>query len=531
MRAGAPTMLLILDGWGQAPAGPGNAVSLARTPNLDRIMAEHPRASLLCSGRAVGLPAGFMGNSEVGHMNIGAGRVVYQDMTRIDIAIEEGAFFENPTLTTLLDAVAASKGKLHFMGLVSDGGVHSHVLHLHALLDMAKQRGVPAFVHAFLDGRDTPPSSGQGFVADLAAFMQQRGITGAAGGVASICGRYYAMDRDKHWERNALAYGALVRGEAELIADPVQGVAAAYAAGETDEFVKPRLVAGPDGLDGKPLATVADGDAIFFFNFRADRARQIVQSLFDPAFAGFERGVVPKLAGFATMTEYDSHFGLPVAFAPTPVANILAETLSKAGLRQLRIAETEKYAHVTYFFNCGREEPFLNEDRALIPSPREVATYDLKPEMSVYTVTETLLEKWSSGVYDFVVCNLANLDMVGHTGVIPAVLKACEAVDACVGRIVEAVLASGGRVLLTADHGNAEEMLDANGQPQTAHSKNPVALALVEREADGRPRQLELKDGVLGDLAATILDLWSMEKPADMSGKSLLTPGRNEKRS
>jgi 2,3-bisphosphoglycerate-independent phosphoglycerate mutase len=519
MTAPTPTLLLILDGWGQAPAGPGNAVSLSKTPNIDRLLGACPHALLKCSGRAVGLPSGFMGNSEVGHMNIGAGRVVYQDMTRIDIAIENGAFFKNPTLTTLLDAVAASKGKLHFLGLLSDGGVHSHVLHLHALLDMAKQRGVPAFVHAFLDGRDTPPSSGQGFVADLDGRLRERGVTGQAGGIASICGRYYAMDRDKRFERNALAYGALVRGEAELIPDPVTGVAQAYAAGETDEFVKPRLVTGKDGA---PLATIRDGDGIFFFNFRADRARQIVQSLFDPAFAGFERGVVPKLAGFATMTEYDAHFGLPVAFAPHSVSEILAETVSKAGLRQLRIAETEKYAHVTYFFNCGREEPFPNEERALIPSPREVATYDLKPEMSVYKVTETLLEKWSSDTFDFVVCNLANLDMVGHTGVIPAAIKACEAVDECVGRIEAAVLARGGRMLMTADHGNAEEMLDADGNPQTAHSKNPVAFVLVERDAHDVPRQTPLKDGVLGDIAATILDLWAMDKPEEMSGASLL---------
>jgi len=527
MTRPTPTLLLILDGWGQAPAGPANAVSLASMPNLDRLLAEYPRTLLGCSGRAVGLPSGFMGNSEVGHMNIGAGRVVYQDMTRIDMAIEDGALLENPALLALLDAVAASGGKLHFLGLVSDGGVHSHVLHLHALLDMARRRGVPAFVHAFLDGRDTPPTSGHGFVADLAAIMQGLGVYGALGGIASICGRYYAMDRDKHWERNALAYAALVRGEAATVSEAVAGVAEAYEAGETDEFVKPRLVL---GADGKPLATINDGDGVFFFNFRADRARQIVRSLFDPAFTEFDRGLVPKLVSFATMTEYDSHFGLPVAFAPVSVANILAETLAAAGLRQLRIAETEKYAHVTYFFNCGREEPFSNEERALIPSPREVATYDLKPEMSVHQVTDLLLEKWNSGEFDFVACNLANMDMVGHTGLIPAVITACEAVDGCLGRIAAAVRARGGRMLLTADHGNAEEMIDADGNPQTAHSKNPVALVLVEHDAAGAICQARLSEGVLGDIAPTLLDLWGMQKPGDMNGASLLAAAPQNKR-
>ena len=508
-RPAQPLLLLILDGWGIAPDGPGNAVSLARTPNLDRLLAEHPVASLKCSGRAVGLPDGFMGNSEVGHMNIGAGRIIYQDMTRIDMAIEDGSFAANPTLADLFSRIKAAGGRLHLMGLLSDGGVHSHQNHILALVRAAKAAGVEVLVHAFLDGRDTPPQSGMGYVKSLTEDLRDIG----AGTVATLTGRYYAMDRDKHYERNALAYAALTTGAGVAAASPVAAVAAAYEAGESDEFVKPRVLTGPDGA---PLGLVRDGDGIFFFNFRADRARQICRAFFDPDFDGFAREKRPALSGFATMTEYDSSFGLPVAFAPVDVSRTLGEVAAGLGLRQLRLAETEKYAHVTYFLNCGREEPFPGEDRVMVPSPREVATYDLKPSMSAEEVTALFLEKGRD--YDLVVLNLANLDMVGHTGIIPAAVAACETVDGCVGRIVDDVLSRGGRVLMTADHGNAEEMIDESGGPQTAHSKNPVRLVHIAADSAALP----LADGVLGDIAPTILDLLGLPKPAEMTGTSLL---------
>ena len=512
----APTVLLILDGWGIAPAGEGNAVSLAATPVLDRLLAGRPHGSLGCSGRDVGLPSGFMGISEVGHMNIGAGRVVYQDMTRIDMAVEEGSLGTVPALADLFDAVKASGGRLHLMGLVSDGGVHSHENHLYALIAAARDAGVrEILIHAFLDGRDTPPTSGAGYIERLVAKTEELG----AGRVASLCGRYYAMDRDKHYERVELAWRMLVLGEGVTVADPVSGVREAYVAGEHDEFVKPRVVAGPDGrMNGR----IRNGDGVFFFNFRADRARQISRTLFDETFAEFERPGIPELAGMATMTRYEAASPLPTAFPPVSIADTLGEVVSRAGLRQLRIAETEKYAHVTYFLNCGREEPFPGEDRVLVPSPREVATYDEKPEMSAGEVTCALLERLKE--YDLVVCNLANLDMVGHTGLIPAARCACETVDGCVGSIVDAVLELGGRVLLTADHGNAEEMLDADGNPQTAHSTNRVPLVFIEGDAaDAKTATVE--DGILGDIAPTILGLWGLDQPEAMTGRNLVRRG------
>lgn len=504
-----PTLLLILDGWGRAPAGPGNAVSLADPQNLNRIQKDNPGTHIKCAGRAVGLPDGFMGNSEVGHMNIGAGRVVYQDMTRIDIAIEENKLPENAALLDLMGKVKNNGAKLHLMGLVSDGGVHSHQNHIYALLALAKEQGVEVVVHAFLDGRDTPPTSGKGYVQALADKMNELG----SGKIATIMGRYYAMDRDKRWERNQIAYDGMTRGVGEEHTDPAAAVQAAYDVGEEDEFVKPRIM-----MDGeKPVALLEDGDGVFFFNFRADRARQIVRSLFDQNFSDFERAAFPKL-DVATMTQYESTFGLPAAFPPQSIAKCLGEVVSGMGLKQLRIAETEKYAHVTYFLNGGREEPFDGEDRKLIPSPRDVATYDLKPEMSVQEVTAQLLELWSSGAYDLVVCNLANLDMVGHTGVIDAVIQAVHAVDDCVGSIEAAVRERGGVMLLTADHGNAEEMLDENGGKQTAHSKNEVNLVLVNG-----PQGATLADGgKLGDIAPTILALWDEKQPEEMTGQSLL---------
>jgi 2,3-bisphosphoglycerate-independent phosphoglycerate mutase len=490
-------------------------VSLAATPNLDRILATWPRTSLACSGRAVGLPDGFMGNSEVGHMNIGAGRTVYQDMTRIDMAVEDGSLARNPALTRLFDRVRAAGGRLHLMGLLSDGGVHSHVRHLHALIEAARDAGVECFVHAFLDGRDTAPTGGKAYVAGLVAAMGRIGW----GRIATLCGRYYAMDRDKRWERNALAYALLTSGEGATCLDPVAAVQASYDAGENDEFVKPRVVV----EHGAPVGLVRDGDGIFFFNFRADRARQICRPFFEEDFDKFERKIVPQLSGFATMTEYESTFPMDVAFARQSLDQTLGQVVSEAGLAQLRIAETEKYAHVTYFFNCGREEPFAGEERVLVPSPREVATYDLKPEMSADEVCARLLEQWKTGRFALGVCNFANPDMVGHTGVIEATVKAVQAVDACVGRVAEAVLGAGGRILLTADHGNAEEMLDAHGAPQTSHSRNPVPLVLLD---PARP-DVRLAKGRLGDIGPTILDLWGRDtgkpaKPEAMTGRSLL---------
>lgn len=502
-----PTLLLILDGWGQAPAGPGNAVSLSRTPNIDALMALPSRTSLLCSGRAVGLPDGYMGNSEVGHMNIGAGRIVYQDMTRIDITLEDGSFFNNEVITETITAAKRSGGVLHLMGLLSDGGVHSHTRHLYALLDAADKAGVPTRVHAFMDGRDTAPDSGIGFMRDLVAHL------GSGAAVASVSGRFYAMDRDKRWERTQKAWDALVHGQGPEFTDPVAAVQAAYDNGETDEFITPRLIV-PNG--GSPCL-IGNGDAVFFFNFRADRARQIARCLFDDAFTDFDRKARPRLAAFSTMTQYEGDFPMPAAFHRQDLKNGLGQVVSEAGLRQLRIAETEKYAHVTYFFNGGLEEPFPGEERRLIPSPREVATYDLKPQMSVREVTDTLLNEWETGGYALVVCNFANLDMVGHTGVIPAAVTACEAVDECVGRVVEAVKARNGRLLMTADHGNAEEMLTPDNHPQTAHSKNPVALILM----DGDPPRV-LKPGKLGDIAPTILSLWGMPVPEAMSGQNMV---------
>jgi len=501
-----PLLLLILDGWGAAPDGPGNAVCRAQTPALDALSGVWPRTELACSGRDVGLPRGFIGNSEVGHMNIGAGRVVFQDMTRIDVAIEDGSFVTNPVF---LDAIARTKaagGRLHLMGLLSDGGVHSHQEHLNALLRLAKAQGLAdVFVHCLMDGRDTAPRGGAAYMEKLVADMADIG----AGRAATVIGRYWAMDRDKRWERNQKAYDCFTLGRGRAAADPLAAVRAAYEAGENDEFIEPTVVE-PDGL-------IRDGDGLIFFNFRADRARQISRAFFEREFSEFPREKRVQLAAFATMTRYDATFPLPAAFPPVSIGRTLGELAAEAGLKQLRIAETEKYAHVTFFLNCGREEPFPGEERILVPSPREVPTYDLKPEMSAPEVTEKLLVALSA--YDLIVCNLANLDMVGHTGVMDAVLTACRAVDACVGRIVSAVLDMGGVVLLTADHGNAEEMIGPDGGPQTAHSMNPVPfLAIGDRFRGARLRP----GGRLADIAPTALAILGLPQPAEMTGRSLL---------
>jgi len=425
------------------------------------------------------------------------------------MAIESGALADNATLADLVAKTKAGSGRLHLMGLVSDGGVHSHQRHIDALLELAAKAGVPeVYVHVFLDGRDTPPASGLGYVREITATMERLGV----GRIATVSGRFWAMDRDKRFERVERAYRALVDGEGVDMADPLTGIQASYDAGKEDEFVEPGVIRGVNGRIG-------DGDGLFFFNFRADRAREISRAIFDKDFSEFERRHVPELACFATMTQYESSFPMPVAFPPESYNDTLGEVASRNGLKQLRIAETEKYAHVTYFLNCGREEPFAGEDRVMIPSPREVATYDLKPQMSADEVADNLIRRLPD--YDLCVCNLANLDMVGHTGIMPAAEQACVTVDACVGRIVDAVLAQGGRVLLTADHGNAEQMLAADGSPHTAHSTNPVPLVYIE-EGDGRA---VLEEGILGDIAPTILGLWGMEQPAVMTGKNLIHKG------
>lgn len=503
------TLLLILDGWGIAPEGEGNCVSNAPTPQLDLLLKNWPSTHLACSGRAVGLPDGFMGNSEVGHMNIGGGRVIYQDMTRIDMAIENESYGENPALLDLVAKTKAGSGRLHLMGLVSDGGVHSHQNHIYATLKMAKVQGLEeVFVHVFLDGRDTPPTSGLEYTRQLITKMDEIGI----GKVATVSGRYWAMDRDQRYERVELAYKALVDGEGVAMSDALVGIQASYDKDENDEFVKPGVI---DGVDGR----IGDGDGLFFFNFRADRAREISKTIFDESFSEFQRSALPKLACFTTMTQYESSFPLSNAFPPESYDGTMGEVVSGRGMKQLRIAETEKYAHVTYFLNCGREEPFENEDRVMIPSPREVATYDQKPQMSADEVADTLIEKW--GEYDLCVCNLANLDMVGHTGIIEAAEKACITVDGCVGRIVDTVLESGGRILLTADHGNAEQMIAADGSPHTAHSTNPVPLVYIEKGCENTV----LEEGILGDIAPTILGLWGIEKPETMTGTNLIKKG------
>ena len=507
-----PCMLIILDGWGISAKKKGNAVFLAKTPFLDKLKEEYPDTQLLCSGEAVGLPDGIMGNSEVGHLNIGAGRVVYQDLLRIDKAISNGELLKNEMLNSLISKVNTINSALHLMGLVSDGGVHSQLEHLFALLDMAKEKGVSkVYIHAILDGRDTPPDSGVGYIEKLQKHIADKNF----GAIATICGRFYAMDRDNRWDRVEKAYRLYTLGEATCKKDPVEAVKSAYLRGETDEFVLPVVMT---DKDEKPLGLLQDNDGVVFLNFRADRAREITRALTDPVFESFERKFYPKLCEFVCMTLYDEKFTLPIAFPPVHLDEILGEVISKKGLHQLRIAETEKYAHVTYFFNGGEEKPFSLEDRCLIPSPREVSTYDLKPEMSAYLVTEEVLSRLKSQKYDVLVLNFANMDMVGHTGVLDAAIKAVETVDECVKQIVNEVKTQGGVVLITADHGNAEQMIADNGHPHTAHTLNPVPLILV----DDNRRGSSLKRGSLGDIAPTILHIMGIDKPDRMTGKSLL---------
>ena len=505
-------LLMILDGWGIRDSRIANAVQLADTPYLSGLKSSYPHTRLRCSGEAVGLPDGVMGNSEVGHMNIGAGRIVYQDLVRINKAIREKTFFENPVLSTAMKEIKSRNAALHLLGLLSDGGVHSDIHHLFALLDMAREIGVSkVYVHVILDGRDTPPDSGVGYVRQLKAHISRYDF----GDIATLCGRYYAMDRDKRWDRVEKAYRLYATGEGIHETDPVEAVQKAYQRGEGDEFVKPVVMT--DRGD-HPLGVLQDGDGVICFNFRSDRVRQITHVFNDREFPDFNRQGLPQLCTYVCMTQYEEVFSLPVAFAPISLKDILGEVISRNGLRQLRIAETEKYAHVTYFFNGGEENPFPLEDRCLVPSPRDVATYDLKPEMSASMVTEQLLHRISETAYDLIVLNFANMDMVGHTGILKAAIKACETVDTCVGKIVDKVRSSDGVVLITADHGNAETMAEEDGSPHTAHTLNPVPLILVD---DSRKNAV-LREGVLGDIAPTILEIMNIEKPAAMTGLSLL---------
>jgi 2,3-bisphosphoglycerate-independent phosphoglycerate mutase len=503
-----PLLLMILDGWGINPNPSHNAVALAHTPNLTRLLSEYPHVPIRCSGMAVGLPEGQMGNSEVGHLNIGAGRVVYQELTRVTKSILDGDFFNNPTLLECIAKVKASGGRLHLSGLLSDGGVHSHNTHLYALLEMARREGLKdVFVHCLLDGRDTPPQSGRDYLAQLEAEIVRIGV----GKIATVMGRYYAMDRDNRWDRVEKAYNAIICGKGESRHSAKEAVEQSYAAGIHDEFVVPAVVV--------ENANVRDGDGFIFFNFRSDRAREITRAIALDGFEGFERSCWPKLADYVCLTEYDTTFGLPIAFASSELTNILGGVLAKNGLKQLRIAETEKYAHVTFFFNGGVETPFPGEDRALISSPQEVATYDLKPEMSAFQVTDKLLKLLDQDLYDVIILNFANCDMVGHTGIETAAIKAVETVDTCAGRVVAKVQELGGAVLITADHGNAEQMQDENGEPFTAHTVNPVWLVLVD---DSRKRARLREGGRLADIAPTMLKMLGLPQPKEMTGESLL---------
>ena len=497
-----PTTLIIMDGFGLANASDDNAVSLAQTPVLDRLFREYANTTLSASGLDVGLPDGQMGNSEVGHTNIGGGRVVFQDLPRISRAIDDGSFFKNEAYHQAMDNCLKNGSSLHLYGLLSDGGVHSHIQHLFALLQMAKDKGLEkVYVHCFLDGRDVSPTSGKGFVQELCDKCAEIGV----GKIATVMGRYYAMDRDKRWERVQMAYDAMVYGEGVHNADPVDAVAKSYANGVTDEFVEP-VVCDSEG-------TIGDNDSVIFFNFRPDRAREITRAIVDPEFDGFQREFFPTT--YVCNTEYDASMpNVLVAWPRVAVKNGLGEYLSSMGMTQLRIAETEKYAHVTFFFNGGVEKQYPGEDRVLVPSPK-VATYDLQPEMSAFEVCDKCVERIESGAYDVIILNFANCDMVGHTGVLEAAVKAVETVDTCVGKVVEATLKMGGIAMITADHGNAEDMKQEDGSPMTAHTTNLVPFILCGAGS-------ELRTGRLADIAPTILDVLGLACPPEMDGRTLI---------
>lgn len=507
------TVLMILDGFGLNDKTEGNAIKQAKTPNLDKLMKKYPCVKGYASGLDVGLPEGQMGNSEVGHLNMGAGRIVYQELTRISKAIQDGDFFTNAELVSAMENCKTKGSSLHLFGLLSDGGVHSHNTHLYALLKMAKQFGLEkVFVHVFLDGRDTPPSSGKSYMESLEEQMRQIGV----GKIASVMGRYYAMDRDKRWERVQKAYEAMVNAKGELVSDAVEYVGQSYEKNVTDEFVMPAVVTDEEG---KALTSIDPQDSVIFFNFRPDRAREITRTIVDPEFDGFERKKNLNGLLYICFTQYDITMpNVQVAFKPQKLTNTLGEYISSLGLKQLRTAETEKYAHVTFFFNGGVEEPNPEEDRILIPSPK-VATYDLQPEMSAPEVTDVLVEKILSQEYDLIIINYANPDMVGHTGILEAAEKAVETVDVCVGRAVEALLKVNGQMFLCADHGNSDQLVDyETGEPFTAHTTNPVPFMIVNY-TDG----VGLREGgKLADIAPTLLEMMELEKPEEMTGESLL---------
>lgn len=507
-----PTVLMILDGYGLNEKSEGNAVAQAKKPNLDKLMQECPWVRGNASGMAVGLPEGQMGNSEVGHLNMGAGRIVYQELTRITKEIMDGTFFENPALLMAVENCKKNDSSLHLMGLLSDGGVHSHNTHLYGLLELAKRQGLSkVYVHCFLDGRDTPPASGKGFAEALTEEMEKLGV----GKIATVMGRYYAMDRDNNYDRVKLAYDALTRGEGLTADCGVCAIQQSYDRNETDEFVKPTVVV----EDGRPVATVQDGDSIVFFNFRPDRAREISRAFCDDDFKGFDRGPRKKIT-YVCFSDYDPTIpNKEVAFHKVAVTNTFGEWLAANHMTQARIAETEKYAHVTFFFNGGVEEPNPGEDRVLVNSPKDVATYDLKPQMSAYEVCDKLCEAIRSGKYDVIIINFANPDMVGHTGVEEAAIKAVEAVDSCVGRAVEAIREVDGVMFICADHGNAEQLVDyETGAPFTAHTTNQVPFILVNAD----PAYGLREGGCLADIVPTLIELMGKEQPTEMTGKSLL---------
>ena len=502
------TMLMILDGFGINENEKGNAVKLANTPNIDKLMKTCPTTQIYTSGMQVGLPDGQMGNSEVGHTNIGAGRIVYQELTKITKSIEDGDFFSIPELVEAIENCKKNHSKLHILGLLSDGGVHSHIRHLFALLELAKRKDFEdVYVHCFLDGRDTPPASGESYIAKLEEKMKEKGV----GKIASISGRFYAMDRDKRWQRVQKAYDALVNGVGNKATSAISAIEASYQKEVFDEFVEPTVIYSGDS----PVATIQNNDSVIFFNFRPDRAREITRTLVDPDFKEFETKKM-KLY-FVCFRQYDETIpNVEIAFKPETLKNTFGEYISNLGLTQLRIAETEKYAHVTFFFNGGEEKQYKGEDRILIPSPK-VQTYDLKPEMSAIEVTDKVVEAINSDKYNCIILNYANPDMVGHTGSLEAAIKAIETIDGCVERVVEAMAEKQGVILMTADHGNAEQMIDyKTGEPHTAHTTNPVPLVLIGMQG------VKLKEGKLADLAPTMLDIIGLEKPEEMTGNSLI---------
>lgn len=510
-----PLALIILDGWGYREEKDANAIAQAQKPNWDKLWEHYPHTLISGSGRCVGLPDGQMGNSEVGHLNMGAGRVVHQDLTRIDLAIENGEFFTNPVLTKVVNDAVQTQHAVHILGLISPGGVHSHEEQIKAMITLAaKQHATQIYLHAFLDGRDTPPKSAKASLEGIMAHCQ----TLNCGQIVSLIGRYFAMDRDKRWDRVRKAYDLLTEGTADYHAEnPLQGLELAYQRNETDEFVSATAI---HSKNQAPI-TIQDGDAVIFMNFRADRAREITRALIEPNFTEFPRTIWPKV-NMVTLTEYDATFPVPVAFTPESLKNIFAAYISSLGLHQLRIAETEKYAHVTFFFNGGVEQPFANEERVLIPSPK-VATYDLQPEMSAPELTNRFVSEIKSQRYDVIICNFANPDMVGHTGNLAAAIKAIETIDACIGKIVAALQEVGGEALITADHGNAEVMFDhCTGQPHTAHTRELVPLLYI-----GRPADVSKTNGVLADIAPTLLYLMGISQPPEMTGQSIFRLKKN----